>query len=238
MRKLLLLAFLSLASTARAETISFTMEEYPPFNYRDGKEIKGAFVEEVEKMMATAGIDYTIDVMPWARAYMTAQTTPMTCVIGTAHRPDRDKLFTWVEPLMIDRNILIRHSGSSVTASNLDEARHYTVGTWRDDYTETLLRDAKFPKIDVGNDFKTTLKKLMNDRIDLIPMSEFYYLRLKREGSPIEKVATLAETPLGVACQKDLPEPLKHKMQAALDQMLEQGQDKPLFAKYGLDGGN
>ncbi|WFU07738.1 transporter substrate-binding domain-containing protein [Rhizobium sp. CB3090] len=243
MRKLLLLVFFSLSSlsslsTARAETINFTTEEYPPFNYREGKTPVGATVEQVEKMMADIGIDYTIDVFPWARAYNQALTAPMTCVFATAHNDARDKLFTWVQPLLIDRNILIKHTGSSVTADTLDEAKSYLVGTWRGDYTETTLRQANFARIDVGADFRATLKKLMSDRIDLMPISELYFDKLKKDGNAIEKVTVLSEQPMGIACQKDFPKDLLTKMQAALDKLIADGTQKQIFLKYGLNVGN
>ncbi|MFB2607384.1 ABC transporter substrate-binding protein, partial [Rhizobium phaseoli] len=41
MKKLLLLACLALPCTAHAQTINFTTEDYAPFNYREGKVIKG-----------------------------------------------------------------------------------------------------------------------------------------------------------------------------------------------------
>ncbi len=102
MKKLLLLAFLTLpcAAPAQSQTVSFTTEEYAPFNYRDGKVIKGATVEQVEKVMADIGVDYTMEMLPWARAYSLAQSQPMTCVFATAHNALRDPLFKWIEPLL------------------------------------------------------------------------------------------------------------------------------------------
>jgi hypothetical protein len=71
-------------------TVQLFTEEYPPFSYREGNTMKGASVEQVEMMMHAAGIDYTIEIMPWTRAYA-AQTTPMTCVFTTAHNDERDR---------------------------------------------------------------------------------------------------------------------------------------------------
>jgi polar amino acid transport system substrate-binding protein len=240
MRKFLALALLTLlplthSSFARAESIVLTTEEYPPFVYRDGNEVKGAATEQVQQVMAAIGTDYTITVMPWARAYAEALKTPMTCVFATAHNAERDKLFKWVEPLLIDRNVLIKHAGSPVAADNLDHAKKYTVGTWREDYTEKLLRQSAFPRIDVATDFKATLKKLMSDRIDLMPISELYYLKLKKEGQAIEKVVPFSQQPLAVACQKDFPDDLQRRMQAALDKLVADGTQTSILRKYGLN---
>lgn len=234
MRKLLLLLFLGLSSLAHAQTVTFTTEDYQPFNYREGKKLKGLTVEQVERIMAIVGVDYTMELMPWVRAYNQALNNPMSCVFGTAHDQERDKQFKWVEPLLIDRNILIAREDSNVTARTLDEAKQYTVGTHREDYTEKLLHKNNFTKIDVSGDFNATFRKLIGGRIDLMPISEPYYVKLKRDGEPVRSVAVLSEQPMGIACQKDFPDDLLTRMQAALDAIIASGEQKAIFAKYGL----
>ncbi|MET3855507.1 MULTISPECIES: transporter substrate-binding domain-containing protein [unclassified Rhizobium] len=233
MKKLLLLAFLMLPTAAAAETVSFFTEEYAPFNYRDGKVIKGATVEQVEKVMADIGVDYTLELVPWARAYGMAQTTPMTCVFATAHNSTRDPLFKWIEPLLVDRNILITKTGSGVKADTLDEAKQYTVGTQREDYTETTLKEKGFTKLDVASDFNATLRKLLGGRIDMMPISELYFDKLKQE-QPLEMVTVLSTQPMGIACQKDFPDDLRRRMQVALDKLIADGTQRQIFQKYGL----
>ena len=233
MKKLLLLAFLMLPTAAAAETVSFFTEEYAPFNYRDGKVIKGATVEQVEKVMADIGVDYTLELVPWARAYGMAQTTPMTCVFATAHNSTRDPLFKWIEPLLVDRNILITKTGSGVKADTLDEAKQYTVGTQREDYTETTLKEKGFTKLDVASDFNATLRKLLGGRIDMMPISELYFDKLKQE-QPLEMVTVLSTQPMGIACQKDFLDDLRRRMQVALDKLIADGTQRQIFQKYGL----
>ncbi|MBY3133115.1 substrate-binding periplasmic protein [Rhizobium laguerreae] len=234
MKKLLLLACLALPCTAHAQTVTFTTEDYAPFNYREGKEIKGATVEQVEKVMAAIGVDYTIEVMPWARAYGLARTAPMTCVFATAHNSTRDPLFKWVEPLLIDRNILITRKGSGVTAGNLDEAKKYTIGTQREDYTETILKEKGFTKLDVASDFNATLRKLLGGRIDMMPISELYFEKLKAD-QPVELATVLSAQPMGIACEKNFPDDLLASMQAALDKLIADGDQKQIFLKYGMN---
>lgn len=239
MKKLLLLGclVLSCAAEAQAETVYFTTEEYPPFNYRDGKVIKGATVEQVEAVMSAIGADYTIEMMPWARAYSLAQSQPMTCVFATAHNAVRDPHFKWIEPLLVDRSILITRKGSGVVASNLDEAKKYTVGTQREDYTEMMLKTEGFTKLDVATDFNATLRKLLNGRIEMMPISELYFDKLKAD-QPVEIVTTLSSQPMGIACHKDFPTDLQARMQAALDRLIADGTQKQVFLKYGLHLGN
>ncbi len=235
MKRLLILALLGLSSfaPAKAETVTLYTEDYPPFSYREGKELKGASVDQVEAVMTAAGIDHKVEMMPWTRAYALAQTTAMTCVFTTAHSQQRDALFKWVEPLLLDQNILITKSGSGVSANNIEDARRYTVGTHRGDYTETLLKEKGFTRIDVASDFNASLRKLLNGRIDMMPISESFYEKLKKE-QPLEKVALLSSQPLGIACEKNFPPDLLVKMQDALSKMIADGTQRAIFQKYGL----
>ena len=237
MKRLLLLALLALpcfSASASAQTVAFVTEEYAPFNYRDGKVIKGATVEQVQKVMADIGVDYTLELVPWARAYGMAQTTPMTCVFATAHNSTRDPLFKWIEPLLVDRNILITKTGSGVKADTLDEAKQYTVGTQREDYTETTLKEKGFTKLDVASDFNATLRKLLSGRIDMMPISELYFDKLKAD-QPVEMVTVLSAQPMGIACEKGFPDDLRAKMQSALDKLIADGEQKKIFLKYGMN---
>jgi polar amino acid transport system substrate-binding protein len=236
MMKLLMLAtLLSLQSLscANAATVNLVTEEYPPFSYREGNTLKGASTDQVEMLMRAAGIDYKIELMPWTRAYAAAQATPMTCIFTTAHNAERDGLFKWVEPLLVDDNILIAKVGSGVSATTVEEAKRYTVGTQRGDYTENLLKAKGFPKIDIASDFSATLRKLLSGRIDMMPISEIYFEKLKVD-QPVVRLATLSSQSLGIACEKSFPDDIRAKMQDALDKLIANGTQKAIFAKYGL----
>lgn len=234
-KRLMLLTLLCLPSfaAAQAATVTLLTEEYSPFSYREGKVLKGASIEQVDKIMTSAGIDYSIEMVPWTRAYSQAQTTPMTCVFTTAHSAQRDQIFKWVEPLLIDRNILVAKIGSSVSATDLDDAKKYTVGTHRGDYTEALLKDKGFTRIDLASDFSGTLRKLLNGRVDLMPISEPYFEKIKAE-QPLRRVALLASQAMGIACEKSFPDDLRAKMQDALNKLIADGTQKEIFARYGL----
>lgn len=234
-KPLLLLALLSLpfAGPASAATVNFVTEEYPPFSYHEGKDLKGAAIEQVRMLMRKAGIDMSVEIMPWSRAYAATQATPMTCLFTTAHSPERDQLFKWVEPLLVDDNILVATASSGIPETDPDSTRRYVVGTHRGDYTEKLLKEKGFTRIDVASDFPSTLRKLLSGRIDLMPISSIYFEKLKLEHSLV-RIATLSSQSLGIACEKSFPEALRERMQHALDELIADGTQRAIFEKYGL----
>ncbi|PWE52651.1 ABC transporter substrate-binding protein [Metarhizobium album] len=234
MRHMVLTALLCLASEAQAAEISFTTEEYPPYSYRQGDRYFGIGVEQIQAMMKDAGLQYDMEMMPWARAYATAQTQSRHCVFAAAHIAERDGLFKWVEPLLIDRNILVSRQGADIKVTNLEDARQYTIGTQRGDYTADLLKEKGFAKVDLAADFSLTLKKLLSERIELMPMSQNVYTELRKQGTPIEEVMVFSEQKLGIACHKDVDDATIDKMQKALDMLIADGRQDKIFIKYGM----
>lgn len=231
----LLLAFLLFGPAAHAQPLKLVTEDYPPYSYREAGVYKGAGVEQVELTMKDAGLDYSIEMMPWARAFALAETTDLTCVFATVHNAERDSRFKWVEPLMVDRTVLIRKTGSGINPATLADAAKLIVGTQLGDFTVGLLKAKNFTKIDLASDITLTLKKLLNGRIDLMPISERYYGKLKRDGVAVDNVLLLSEQVNSVACNKGVADEDIGKMQASLKKLIDDGTQDRLFHKYGLD---
>lgn len=234
MRTFYLLLAALIPITAEAAEIKMVTEAYPPFNYREGDTYKGSSVEQIELLMKHAGIEYTMEMMPWARAIFLAENQEMHCVFTTVHNKERHGRFKWVEPLLTSRTVLIRKAGSQADPKTIDEAKAFRVGTQRDDFTQTILEENGFPRIDLAADLQLTLKKLMTGRIDLMPISSKYYDRLKREGEPIEATVVLAEDIYSIACNPSVPDELIDRMQTSLDRLAADGTQANLFEKYGL----
>lgn len=235
-RILLFSASLGAASCANGqESISLATESYPPFSYRDADgSYKGAGIDQVEAIMSSAGLTYTIEIMPWARAITLAETSNWHCAFAAARTPEREDRFQWIVPLYIDRSILVRRAGSPVQASTIEEAKRFTVGTHREDYTEQALKAFGFTSIDLSADIDTTLRKLLGGRIDMMTMSQGAFEKLKTEGTAIEKVMDFAQQQLGIACNKNIPQPVVSRMQSELDRLIATGTQKSIENRYGI----
>jgi polar amino acid transport system substrate-binding protein len=224
-----------LGTSAIAEPLQLVTEDYPPFAFRDGSELKGAAVEQVELIMKQTGMEHRLEMMPWARALTLAEKQPMHCVFTTAHNAERHPHFKWVEPLLQGRTLLIRKAGSPVDPKDLDGAKRFLVGTTRGDFTADILKAKNFEKLDLAADFNLTLKKLMLGRVDLMPIAEDYYFKLRTEGLQIERVLVLSEQTFSLACNPSVPDGEIEKMQAALDNLIDDGTQAAIFKRYGLD---
>jgi len=212
--------------------LHFTTEQYAPFNFAQEGEIAGLGADQVKEIMRRTEIDYDMTLLPWSRAIGLAGVRPMTCVFTTAHTVDRDKRFKWVEPLLVERTLIIKAEGSNVDPADLEAARSYRTGTQTGDYTVELLRNAGFTKVDLARDLDLTLKKLLNGRVDLMAVSESFLHRLRKQGVPVEEVTVLFEQVFSIACSPETPDAIVAQMQGALTTMINDGTQAEIHARY------
>lgn len=226
------LLVLPLRPAAGADVLHLTTEQYAPFNFDEGGQIKGLGADQVREVMRRSGIAYDMELLPWSRAIGLAREKPMTCVFTTAHTVDRDTQFKWVEPLLLERTLLIRAAGSGVNPADLSAARAYRTGTQTGDYTVELLQNAGFGEIDLARDLDLTLKKLLSGRVDLMAVSESFFHRLRDQGVAVEEVAVLHEQVFSVACSLQTPDGIVARMQKALTAMIADGTQAEILARY------
>ncbi|MBB5042502.1 substrate-binding periplasmic protein [Shinella fusca] len=236
MKTLLLTLCLSLAafSAPRAETVHFVTEEYAPFNYSKDGRITGIAVEQVEAMAKAAGIDYTLEIMPWARAFALAEKQPMHCVFTTGYNRERAGRFVWINPLLKDQMVLLKRKDDGRDGLTLAEAMELKVGSQRDDFAVEALSLMGFKNIDLATDIDLTVRKLLSGRIDLMPTSIKTYRKMVKDGLPVEKAMMMAGQVYGIACQKDMPHAIVERLQAELDKLILNGEQDRIFTAYGL----
>lgn len=227
-----------LAMPARGEPLHLLTESYPPYNYEEGGVLKGIAVDLLKAVMADAGIPYVMKIQPWARAYGLALNMPGHCVFSTVHTPERDPLFEWVEPLFITEAYLVRKTGSDVRPTNLEAAKSYLVGTQLGDYTEGLLKQSGFQRVDLTSEIDLSVKKLMAGRIDLMPMAASMLSGLQKQGLPVEAALLLNTSLDALACNRKTDPAVLARIRASLKKLIADGTRAGIFQRYKfVEGG-
>ncbi|WP_457978571.1 ABC transporter substrate-binding protein [Ectopseudomonas composti] len=226
-----------LASAARAEVdpnynVVLLTENFPPYNMAiNGKNfahednINGIAVDIVKEMFKRAGVKYNLTLrFPWDRIYKLALEKPGYGVFVTARLPEREQLFKWVGPIGPDDWVLLAQGDSPINLASLDEARSYRIGAYKGDAISEYLTDK-------GVEHSTSLRdqenarKLMAGQIDLWATGDpaGRYLA-KQEGiSGLKNVLRFDSAELYLALNKEMPDEIVAKLQAALDQMRAEG---------------
>lgn len=222
---------------ARAEPLQLLTEAYPPYNYQEDGLLKGLAVDLVKAVMDDAGVKYDMKIQPWARAYGLALNTADHCVFSTVHTPERDALFEWVEPLFGTEQYLVRKTGSNVNPANLEDAKRYLVGTQLGDYTEGLLKQGGFTRVDVTSEIDLTIKKLLAGRIDLMPMAASMVTDLQKKAVPVEPAVIFTRSVDSLACNKKTSPETLAKMRASLKKLIADGTQAGIFQRYKFTEG-
>lgn len=225
----------ALAAAPAVPRLVITAEHSPPASMKVDGQVVGRESEKVREMLARSGYAYTIDVLPWKRAYTMAQRDPYTCVYSTSRTPEREKLFKWVGPTDEAEWVLMGRSGRQYQVHTLDDARKLRIGTYHGDARDEFLRARGFD-VDGAPDNAANPKKLMLGRIDLwaVGVRNNDLSALAQFGAPeqLVPVLTFHRVKVYLACNPSVPDAMVERMNAALDAMRKDGAFARLEKKY------
>lgn len=95
-----ILLALCAATTAGAQTLTAYTEEWAPYNFQDGRDVKGIATDLLREACKTARLNCKVEMVPWARGYKIVRNTPDTVLFTTARKPEREDHFLWVGPIL------------------------------------------------------------------------------------------------------------------------------------------
>ncbi|SCZ02732.1 MULTISPECIES: ABC transporter substrate-binding protein [unclassified Pseudomonas] len=247
MLKRLVLAFagatLLLAGTVRAADTSLVLltENFPPYNMaKNGKNfaqdenIHGIAVDIVREIFKRADISYSLTLrFPWERIYKLALENPGYGVFVMARLPEREKLFKWVGPIGPDDWIMLAKADSKITLDSLEQARQYKIGAYKGDaIAETLAKQGLKPIVVLRD--QDNARKLVNGQIDLWATGDpaGRYLARQEGVTDLKTVLRFNSAELYLALNKDVPDDVVARLQAALDELRKEGAVDVIMARY------
>ncbi|WP_249604847.1 transporter substrate-binding domain-containing protein [Chromobacterium sp. IRSSSOUMB001] len=222
----LLLGALSVG--VRAESTSprlrLLTEDYPPFNIalEEGK-IGGLSTDILRELFQRAGIPYSMELLPWLRAYAIAQQESNSCVYSTSRTQSRESQFKWVGPLVSNSWSLFAGPHSPAGVAMLEDARGYTIGSYKGSGMSQYLADLGF-KLDLARADDLNAKKLVAGHIDFWASGEFsgaYIASANR--LPIRLLFSFNTVQMYLACNPGLDERIVQKLNKTLSNMQRDG---------------
>lgn len=217
---------------ASAEKLRINTEEYAPLSFTENGIIKGIATEQVELILKRAGMEYELKVYPWARAYKNAELNKSTCVFSVSNTPERANLFKWVEPLSLNKSVLVKIKDYKINVSSLEDAKKYKIGIQNQDVGGAYLKKNGFPYLSTANTSEQTLLKLKLDRVNMAAMAESRFIAMREEGAPLEKVIDIFAIKMGLACNISIQDETIAKLQAELDKIINNGTQKEITDRY------
>ena len=172
MNRTIALLLASAACATWAKPLQIVTEQNPPFNYQEGKDIKGTSTEAVRALLAKAGVEGKFALMKWNEAYERAQRNANTCIYSTSRVENREKIFKWYGPIARDVWALYALPSFNKPVATASEARFYKIGAVHNDAKVDFLRAAGASSIreadrDSENPARLAKPKTAPDAIDL-----------------------------------------------------------------------
>ncbi|MDG0816829.1 substrate-binding periplasmic protein [Bdellovibrio svalbardensis] len=189
MRLWLVILSLIISSQAPAESVwkGYT-EEFPPFNFKKDSEIAGVSTEIIRSLFATEKISAQIVLLPWAEGFRRAQEEDHSFIFTISRKPEREKLFKWVGPILKDTFYLVALENSKIRpTSNPLDLRKYKVSGIKGDHPVEFLEHLGFKVQHIDDDVER-YKLMRSGKLDLDIMTEvsqaayekLYQLKFKR----------------------------------------------------------
>jgi len=219
---------------AMAETLSLVTEDAPPgtsFINGDGQ-VTGFAAEIVREALKRAGIDSSMAIHPWPRAYHMALTLRDTCVFATVRSAEREALFKWVGPIAMDRWTIYGRSDSP-QLTDIAELRGHPVGGYFGDAATNYLKDLGVV-VDEVADNRTNPRRLAARRIDYWVNGSLSANRIAQDAGAVEIVPLLQikEVPLALACNRSVSDRTIQKMNASLHTLIEDGTANAVLKRF------
>ena len=216
-------------------------ENFPPYNMaKNGKNfaqdenINGIAVDIVREMFKRAEVTYSLTLrFPWERIYKLALEKPGYGVFVMARLPDRENLFKWVGPIGPDDWIMLAKADSKISLESLEQARKYKIGAYKGDaIAETLAKQGLKPIVVLRD--QDNAKKLVSGQIDLWATGDpaGRYLARQDGVTGLKTVLRFNSAELYLALNRQVPDDVVAKLQAALDQLRKEGVVDDIMAKY------
>lgn len=225
--------FAQAGASARPRLYIATEHSPPSSMLKDGR-VVGFTSDKVRALLARAGIDHDMELLPWKRAYLLAQTRADACVFTVTRIPERESLFKWVGPTHTSDWTLFGRSGRQYKLTSLEDARKYRIGAYYGDVRGETLTAQGFD-VDIVHERLSNPRKLLIDRIDLWVSSTQVGGMLIADNDwtgQIVPVLTFKRTELYLACNPAVPDQLIEKMNAALRALNSEGVSSAIERTY------
>lgn len=214
------------AAADEGAALYITTETAAPSSMLNARgQVVGIATDKVRAALDRAKVAYTIELLPWKRAYAAARRRQDACVYSTTRTPEREALFKWVGPTDSAQWVLMARADRHIALRNLEDARPYRIGTYNGDARDHYLRSRGFT-VDAAPHDLINPRKLLLGRIDL-------WAAALRPGSPVLEqngwagkivpVLAFNRRDVFLACNRGVPDAIVNRLNDAFAALEREG---------------
>lgn len=235
------------AMSARAEmSLKVVTEDFPPFQYIENGHLTGVCAEVVEAVLAEAGIEAEITVMPWPRAQKMAKEEENVLIFSMARTAGREKDYKWVGQIDEAGGHVFAAAGNPVTIRSFDDLKLHVLGVVIGDLREEFFHAQGFEdgkNLEPVRTHASLYSMLKAGRIELWPESDLTMAYVVRQagGDPAKAVRAVwnLSDVTGyagdfMAAGLSTPDEIIERLRAALDKVKSDGRYEAIMRKWGV----
>jgi len=232
---------------AQAEVpLRVVTEEFPPFQYIEDGHLTGVCVEVVQAVLAEAGIQAEITMMPWARAQKTAKEEENVLIFSLARTEAREKDYKWVGQIDEAHNQIFATAGSPIEISRFDDLKDHVMGVVIGDLREDYFVERGFivgKNLQAVRSHASLYAMLAAKRLDLWPENDLAMAYIVRQSgrdpaTAVKPVWNLPDvTPYSgdfMAFGLSTSDSVVARLKAALDRIKSDGRFAAIMRKWGV----
>ena len=227
-----------LAADPKVNLNAYT-EEWPPYNFMVGNEVKGISTELLLAACQLAQLRCNFHLVPWARAQKTVLETPNTTIYTTTRNAQRENQFKWVGPILPRTIWIYGKSGLEKKVHTLKDLAQVKIGLVREEASFDELLAAGVPKssILVLNSNTDVMKMLKLGKINTLVNTEIgMEWNLRNAGvasNEMSKLMTLSEgASYYFAFNLKTDPAIIEKLQSSIDRLRREGKIEDIVRKY------
>lgn len=169
-----LLCLLSHIATASTIDIKAYTEEWPPYNFLNGKQVTGISTDILRAACNNAHLQCEFQLVPWTRAYKTVQETKNTIIYTIARIPNRETQFVWIGPIFPRTTWIYARAEVADKIHHFKDLEKFKVGAIRAEASLTELMNAGVPlsAIRIFNSNTDEMRMLRAGQIDVVVNTE------------------------------------------------------------------
>ncbi|WP_240488191.1 MULTISPECIES: transporter substrate-binding domain-containing protein [unclassified Halomonas] len=216
-----------LAATTEALPLTINTEEYPPFNYTDDQgQIIGSATLLLRNALRQADIEAYFRLRPWARAYTEARLRDNHCVYSTTRTQEREALFHWVGPLVVNEWAAFSLAERGLSIASLSELHAWRVGSFREDAVGDYVASRGINVLLAPSE-RENIARLKAGLLDVIVTGKATGEFMAQEQDiALAHLFTFYRAPLYLACHPSVPEALLARLQTQLDTLHRNAQEE------------
>lgn len=238
----LLIALMMLSVSVQADPhLRVITEDWAPYNYSDGNQVKGFSTEVVQAIMEELNVSYPVEIYPGARGKRMLNTLPNVMHFSLFRTPEREAKYKWVGPISKQAVYFYKRKDNPKRYSDIEDIKKASLVTIPH---KGLVAD-RVAASGVTNVIKLSDREkqfalLFSGRAELSvnvsPLGVAHYLKMM--GKPVDSLVPtqvkLVEFPLYIACSKNISDAVIRRWQEALEKVKASPKYQQIYEKYLL----